>query len=305
MAALDILIPHYNDPKGLLLSLRSIRGQTWAGEKRIVVVDDGSAEDIQSEVKAIIEDHRSSDGDEPALHCEVVFNKINKGRPFTRNVLLDSIESRYVSWLDAGDEWYPKKLAAQFELLEVTEAAYNCRPTWITCNYDWRWSGGKTRQNHQRTEQDQHRALLMGSNLRAYLWTLLGSAESFKCVGYFDERLARMQDLDYFIRFISHGGIIRNIEGSHTFCVYHKSDVGRNADEIRACNALIYDKHRVIFNRYGENFKKMRLYNMDMLAARFAQNNEDSRKVRHYLWSAFKNRPLAFMKHVSKRGLSV
>jgi len=304
MAELDILIPHYNDPEGLVLSLRSIRRQRWAGDKRVVIVDDGSPEDVRSAVKAIVEDHRRSDENAPALFCDLVFNETNRGRPFTRNVLLDAIESPYVSWLDAGDEWYPNKLAAQFELLEVTEAAHNRRPTWITCNYDWRWSGGKKKKNHQRTEQDQHRALLMGSNLRAYLWTLLGSAESFKCVGYFDERLARMQDLDYFIRFVSHGGVIRNIEGNHTYCVYHKSDVGRNADEIRACNALIYDKHRVIFNRYGENFKKMRLYNMDMLAARFAQNNKDKGKARYYLWNAFKNRPWAFMKHVSKRGLS-
>lgn len=303
MAIIDILIPHYNDPEGLVLSLRSIVRQKWDGHKRIVIVDDGSSQDNQVAVQLIAEDFRQLDADNAPLEMELISNGTNRGRPFTRNVLLDAIESPYVAWLDAGDEWYPNKLKAQFDLLELVEASHSRKLTWITCNYDWRWSHGRKRKIKQQTDQDQHRALLMGSSLRAYLWTLLGTADSFRSVGYFDERLPRMQDLDFFIRFVSHGGVIRNMGGDDTYCVYHKSDLGRNADEIRACNELIYDKHRVIFNRYGESFKQMRLYNMDMLAARFARNNSEKAKAQRYMWSAFKHRPVAFLKHVRKNGL--
>jgi glycosyltransferase involved in cell wall biosynthesis len=277
--------------------------QQWKGEKRIVIADDGSSQDGRRSVQAIANDFRATSEPDSPLIIDVIQNDVNRGRPYTRNVLLDAIDSRYVAWLDAGDEWYPRKLSAQFDLLETIEAAHISKPVWVTCNYDWAWSGGRRRKIIQKTEQDQHKALLMGSNLRAYLWTLLGPAESFKSVGWFDERLPRMQDLDYFIRFVSHGGIIRNVKGDKPFCIYHKSDLGRNAEEIRACNALIYDKHRVIFKRYGETFTSMRLYNMDMLAARFAQNNRDRAKTHHYLWSAFKQRPWAFAKHVKKHGL--
>jgi glycosyltransferase involved in cell wall biosynthesis len=304
MATLDILIPHYNDPEGLALSLDSISKQTREGKKRIVIVDDGSSQDAKNAVNSLVGDFLQMHGDAGSLKIDVLSNGINRGRPFTRNALLDSIDSRYVAWLDAGDEWYPTKLDAQFKSLERIEATQDRRLAWLTCNYDWRWLGGRTRKVSQKTKQDQHKALLIGNNLRAYLWTLLGSAESFKSVGYFDERLPRMQDLDYFIRFVSHGGVIHNLKGSRTHCVYHKSDVGRDADEIRACNDLIYDKHRVIFRRYGENFCKMRLYNMEMLAARFAQNNHDKAKARRYLLTAFRTRPIAFIKHVSKKGLS-
>jgi hypothetical protein len=142
----------------------------------------------------------------------------------------------------------------------------------------------------------------MGKNLRAYLWTLLGSAESFKCVGWFDERLPRMQDLDFFLRFLSHGGVMHNMKGEDAYCVYHKSDIGRNAAEIRACNALIFDKHRVVYNRYGENFTRMRLYGMEMLAARFAQNNHDRFTAHRHLWEAFKHKPMVFLGHVRRKG---
>ncbi|RYZ90937.1 MAG: glycosyltransferase family 2 protein [Proteobacteria bacterium] len=302
MATVDILVPHYNDPEGLTLSLRSVVRQKWVGDKRIVIADDGSSLDHRRSVEAIADDFRAMSTEERPLEIDVIQNPENRGRPFTRNVLLDAIDSKYASWLDAGDEWYPRKLSSQIDLLNGMESSHISRPVWATCNYDWAWNGGRRRKIVQKTDQDQHKALLIGSSLRAYLWTLLGTAESFRCVGWFDERLPRMQDLDYFIRFVSHGGIIRTVKGQNPYCIYHKSDVGRNAEEIRACNALIYDKHRVIFNRYGEQFIRMRLYNMDMLAARFAQNNRDKAKQRRYMWSAFKERPVPFLMHVKKKG---
>jgi len=206
--------------------------------------------------------------------------------------------------LDAGDEWYSEKIETQFNGLAAAVSEEPDRPLWITCNYDWLWSGGQRKKLRQRTDQDQCKALLMGSKLRAYLWTLLGPADAFKRVGYFDERLPRMQDLDFFIRFVADGGAIRHSGVDESLCVYHKSDVGRNADEIRACNAIIFEKHIDLYNRHGEQFSKMRLYNMEMLAARFAQNNDDHAKARGYLWKAFKQRPLAFLKHVRRRGFA-
>ncbi len=299
MRTLDVLIPHYNDPDGLILSLRSVLCQTWCGRVRIVIADDGSSKDVKDAIQVIAEFFRQSIS---GSSIELTLSETNRGRPYTRNVLLDSIQSDYVAWLDAGDEWYPEKLSAQFKLLGTTETATGAGLTWITCNYDWRWVGGKKRLIRQRTRQDQHKALLMGASLRAYLWTLLGPAEAFRSVGYFDERLPRMQDLDYFIRFVSHGGVILNVDSDKPFCVYHKSDLGRDAHEIRACNALIYDKHRVIFQRYGEKFCKMRLYKMDMLAARFAQNNGENDVARRYMLRAFRNRPFAFVNHLKQNG---
>lgn len=295
MATLDILIPHCNDPEGLALTLESVSRQTWQGEKRLVVADDGSRADLRRTVEAIVE--RSD------AKIDLIVNAVNRGRPYTRNILLDSIESPYVAWLDTGDEWYPKKLDAQFGHLFLLESMYTSRRFWVTCNYDWAWVGGKKRKRVQKTDQEQVKALLVGSTLRAYLWTLLGSAQSFKDVGWFDERLPRLQDLDYFVRFVTHGGEIENVRDDEALCVYHKSDIGRDADEIRACNSHIFDKHRVLFNRYGEKFKAMRLYRMEMLSARFAQNNALGSLARHYMWKAFRTKPRVFLGHALKNGL--
>ena len=296
MQTLDVLIPHFNDPLGLAISLRSVAAQTWDGKLRIVIADDGSDQISRRAVRKIAE--RSP------LKPVVLQNEINRGRPYTRNVLLDSIESNYVSWLDAGDEWYSAKLTDQFNDLELFDSAgLTSSPTWMTCNYDWVWKGSRRKLNVQRTDQDQPKALLTGSNLRAYLWTLLGPAKTFKDVGWFDERLPRLQDLDYFIRFTLRGGVIRTTLNQRAKCVYHKSDLGRDAEEIRQCNQLIFDKHRVLFNQYGDVFVKMRLYNMEMLSARYAHNNSNNSLKWHYFWNAFRVKPIKFLNHVRMKGI--
>ena len=91
----------------------------------------------------------------------------------------------------------------QFEhLSRLRFAGEDIGQVWVTCHYDWQWSGRRARLKKQEVAGDQLRELMLGERLRAYLWTLLGSAEAFKAVGRFDERLPRLQDLDYFIRFV-------------------------------------------------------------------------------------------------------
>ena len=291
MTQLDVLIPHFNAPEDLLRSLLSVKQQTWPGEKRIVVVDDASNSTNKKAVEGICS-HLD-------MNICLFFNPYNRGRPYTRNVLLDSITSPYVAWLDAGDEWYSDKLEIQFTFLQWIEIIYPDRPYWITCHYDMAWVSKNKRLTRQVAKGDQIKSLLMGSSLRAYLWTLLGTAKSFRQVGWFDEQLYRLQDLDFFIRFILHGGRIRTPNTTDkALCAYHKSDVGRCAQEIRRCNARIFEKYRVLYNRYGKRFKCMRQYDMEKLSLRVARANGDSRSVRRFNRQAFKQRPFAYIKEM-------
>ncbi|MEM8571488.1 MAG: glycosyltransferase family 2 protein [Pseudomonadota bacterium] len=266
MAGVDILIPHFRDPEGLRISLESIAAQTWTGDMRVVLVDDGSEPEFYQEIEAQAEAF--------PLPVTLERNPVNRGRPYTRNRLLDGVDNPFVAWLDAGDTWYPEKLEKQFE--QISRLRYigeDADRYWITCHYDWQWEGRRARQIEQQTDVRQMRELMLGQKLRAYLWTLLGTAKAFKIAGRFDERLPRLQDLDYFVRFVLAGGILTVPRRTGVLCKYHKSDVGRNAQEIRACNHLIYRKYRPHLEAYGPSFLKTIRYNADMLSARFARNN--------------------------------
>ena len=294
MSQLDILIPHYNDLIGLNISLDSIAAQTWQGDYRVVIADDGSSEDVASSLEELSEKY--------SYPIIALRSPINRGRPHTRNMLLDAIESPFTTWLDSGDEFYSKKLAVQFAAITKPQAAA-CEPCWVTCHYDWKRLGDeRPRRLMQVTKQDQVKALLVGHNLRAYLFTLLCRSKTLKDVGWFDEKLPRLQDLDFCLRFIMRGGILVDAGVDEALCLYHKAYLGRDADELRRCYAYIYDKHRASYNRYGSNFARWRLYHMEMHSALFAANNRDVRKQAYYMWRGFRVAPFRFIGRVLTRG---
>ena len=298
MICVDVLIPHYNDFEGLLRSLKSVSQQTWHGKFRLIVCDDGSTQ----ETLQLVRSHIATRTDGIIL----LENKINLGRPATRNILLKSIQSEYVAWLDAGDEWYPSKIEEQFQAVYRAKFKYAGKLTWVTCNYDWQWIGKKKRLRKQNVEGDQTQKLMIGQELRSYLWTLLGTADSFKCLGEFDEQLPRLQDLDYFIRFVAKGGRIISPPTERSLCVYHKSDIGRNAVEIHRCYSRIYHKHQYLYKKYSGKFNRMRRYEIKRHAARFAESNGDLFKKMYYIAGAFLIKPLYFIWQIYKnKGLKL
>ncbi len=293
--AIDVLIPHYNAVDGLALTLASVDAQGWGGPVRVVIVDDGSDRASVAQVERLLDERGR-----PAVFLE---NGVNRGRPFTRNVLLDAMESPYAAWIDSGEEWYPPKLSAQMNKADMLGGPESAEPFWVTCHFDWQWTGKELEPRYQSIRQDQIMGLLRGKDLRAYLWTLLGPSQTFKDVGWFDETLPRLQDLDFFVRFLMKGGRLHMPATDESLCVYHKSDIGRDADEIRACHARIFDKHRVLYTRYGPKFAQVQLYNMELHAARFAAGNNDPRRRRRYLLRAFKHRPRQFVRRMLSGGL--
>lgn len=278
--SLDVLIPHYSDVKGLAQTLASIGGQTWTGDIRIVVVDDGSPAKEFRAVKALM--------DKQPLPFLLDRNPENRGRPYTRNRLLGSIDNDYAAWLDAGDVWYPDKIAVQFEHINrLRFTGEDLSRIWITCDYDWQWDGGRSYQVKQDVEGDQLKELILGQKLRCYLWTLLAPAKTFLAVGPFDEQLPRLQDVDYFIRFVRSGGIITTPPYGKALCRYHKSDLGRSAREIRWCNQKIFEKYQTSFEQYGRPFLSTVRYNAETLSARYAKNNGDTLGRMYYIARAF------------------
>jgi glycosyltransferase involved in cell wall biosynthesis len=298
MADVDVLIPHYNDPVGLKKSVDSVLAQDFTGTFRIVVVDDGSQSINVKAVKDIL--NRSG------LVYDLIECKVNKGRPFVRNILLQNISSSFVTWLDAGDEWYSQKTTQQIEKAREYEEKTGSQHYWVTCNYDWqpadKFDKDYTRRIcNQKVSEDVIKDLLIGSDLRAYLWTLLAPAEAFQNVGKFDERLPRLQDLDFFLRFALSGGTFVKPDKEEPLCVYHKSFAGRNAKEVWESHYYIFNKFQVLYNRYGRTFKRKRLYELHRHASQFAKKNGNNALHLRYKFKAIATRPI----HSIKKALSV
>lgn len=304
---LDVLIPHYRDPEGLALALDSVAGQDWlaggTNRLRVIVVDDGSPELDLAAARAACEAFARTSGQ------AVLFDAlpVNQGRPAARNRLLDLAGAPYLAWLDAGDIWYPPKLSVQFAHIAALEVrGADPARLWVSCAYDWD-QGGRRRTLRQQVAGDQLGAMLIGDNLRAYLWTLLGRAEAFRIAGRFDARLLRLQDLDYFLTFLRAGGEIVVPPETDPLCCYFKSDIGRDAVQVAAGYQLILAKSAPVIHFYPRAFRQALAHKAWMLPARFARSNGDWRAEAGYLARAALANPglsLRLAVHQARRRLS-
>lgn len=267
METVDILIPFFNDSDGFRKTLASIKVQTCLPQLRIVVVDDGSQAEHARELAKLL-DHSD-------VPYRILTNAQNRGRPYTRNVLLDNMESDYVAWLDSGDEWFPDKTWRQLSALKKAGVTKDSTDFWATCSYEWREAGKSPTQIRQQTEDDIIKALLDGKRLRAYLWSILSPTPAMARVGYFDTSLPRLQDLDFFLRFASSGGQLVQPEDFTALCAYNKDHIGRSAREIDAAYSHIFSKHDALLMRYGRKFRMKCQRKSKANCARFADENGD------------------------------
>jgi glycosyltransferase involved in cell wall biosynthesis/tetratricopeptide (TPR) repeat protein len=257
-------LPVYNDPEGLIRSVPTVFGQTWNGSLRVIAVDDGSTDDTPEVLKQLADLNSG---------IEVVRFETNLGRPAARNKIIELAGNDYLTWIDAGDLWHPRKLELQLATLLPEEQADPDTP--LLCLGPLRWQfpdHADDRVRSSEVEGDQLRNALVGE-LRPYLQGILARAEHFRNAGGFDERLLRRQDYDFLVRFVASGGrVVSTPEGIPLF-TYLKSDVGGSADAVAAANRVLRRKHDDYYRRYGRRLRGQIRNSQHRIVARFYRNN--------------------------------
>ncbi len=256
-------LPVYNDPRGLRTSIPTVFAQSWTGSIRLVVIDDGSTDETPSVLDELGEYYGG---------IEVIRNQRNRGRPAARNQILEAAGDDLLAWIDSDDLWLPRKLEFQITALAAAERAGDVA---VLCTAPFRWVYTDRQQERIKSpavEGDQLYNALVGS-LYPYLWAQLGRAETYRAAGGFDERLARRQDYEFFIRFLAGGGRVVSTAPGVPLCTYLKTDVGRSASEVAAANAVIEQKHRAVYRRYGWRFALQGRQKHHQLVARFHAHN--------------------------------
>ncbi|MCF8038088.1 MAG: glycosyltransferase [Desulfohalobiaceae bacterium] len=103
----SVLLPTYNDSfESLKKSINSILGQTYRNLE-LLAIDDGSLQPF-SGIDKIENDSRIT----------WIYNASNCGVAFSRNIAGKHAQGEYLSFLDAGDWWDPKKLEKQLDLFK-------------------------------------------------------------------------------------------------------------------------------------------------------------------------------------------
>src|SRR6516162_596409 len=107
----SVIIPAYNAERTLRRAIDSALAQDYQPIE-IIVVDDGS-KDATSEVAAAYLDKA----------VQLVQLPRNCGESGAMNTGIAVAKGEYIAFLDADDEWLPKKLTRQIAALEMNSAA--------------------------------------------------------------------------------------------------------------------------------------------------------------------------------------
>lgn len=128
----SIIIPTYNREKTIGRAIQSILEQTYRWYE-IIVVDDGSTDNTEEEVRKIDDDR-----------IRYVCLKQNQGAAHARNEGIRISSYDYISFLDSDDEWMPDKLELQmnkimnsYENLGLVYCRMSSGKETVCPSYDW------------------------------------------------------------------------------------------------------------------------------------------------------------------------
>jgi len=179
-----VIIPVFNRPEQAVEAINSVLCQSFSNIE-VIVVDDGSNPTLLLP-EAIRDDHRVS----------IVRLTQNMGQSAARNAGIKVARGKWIAWLDSDDLWHSDKLEIQLNrLIELGEEAGF---TAMACGFEYRDDNGDC---DERIPISASKPELFFSGC----WfcpgsTIMLSRSLFDRVGPYDEKMSRLEDLDWFIR---------------------------------------------------------------------------------------------------------
>lgn len=188
---ISVVIPAYNAEKYIQRCLDSVLAQTHPADE-IIVVDDGSTDHTAEKVKLY--------GPAVRYLCQE-----NAGASVARNTGVQAARCEWIAFLDADDEWLPRKLELQTELLADKPDLVWCASNLIRCS---------CQQNRQGPAMNPEKAeeLLVGryrltnffkaqlAGIPIYTIVLLIKREIIMETGMFVPGMLLAQDMDMWYR---------------------------------------------------------------------------------------------------------
>jgi glycosyltransferase involved in cell wall biosynthesis len=184
----SVVIPAYNTELFLPEAIESVLKQTYT-DFEIIIVDDGSTDGTSDKAKSYLHD--------PRVHY---IYQDNKGVCAARNTGIRKSQGGLVAFLDADDVWLSEKLEKQVLLFDENEVGL------VYCMIEHIDDDGNVLPHLSWPHP-------VGATYKDMLHTnwIVGSGSSvvirknaFDKVGFFDEELRGLEDMDMWIRILRH-----------------------------------------------------------------------------------------------------
>lgn len=221
----SVVIPAYNSAETISRAIQSVLSQTYA-PIQIIVVDDGSKDNTEAVVK-----DQSPDS--------IYYRQSNAGAGAARNKGVELASGEWIAFLDADDEWHPRKLEIQMTFVaanknlvfvsntplinrEGEEREYPDIDTLPQKSYPWRQIEFLRRN-------------------RAHTSSVLTRRDVYLRVGGCDPSLINAQDRDLWLKILYIGeGIC--IDMPLTKYYHHSQGLSRNVVRRFQCDLTLIDR---------------------------------------------------------------
>jgi glycosyltransferase involved in cell wall biosynthesis len=192
--SVSVVIPVYNGAAFIASTINSVLCQTYK-DYEIIVVNDGSKDDTLIELNKF-------------ENLISVINIPNGGVSNARNIGILASKGEMIAFLDADDQWYPKKLELQLAVMNSNSAIGFCCCNYVSLD---RFSGVAT-YHFDQFKNDLEIVLdkVMTPSVVEKLITkgnFIGTASNvivrrdvLEKTGLFDTRFKQAEDLDLYIR---------------------------------------------------------------------------------------------------------
>lgn len=181
-----LLIPHFNNPEGLITSLKSINYPTDKFE--VLIVDDGSKTPLNEQsLRAAL----------PNMPIKVVLLPVNVGVAKALNAGLKEIHKRsdykYIARLDCGDTCNPERFIKQVKFMDEHPEIY-LLGTW--CSF----TDSITHKSYIYKTQTEHKQIIKEMHFKCSFIhpTVMFRREILDTIGYYPENYPYTEDYAYF-----------------------------------------------------------------------------------------------------------
>ena len=129
MTSVSVIIPAYNSASTIIRALQSVTAQTLAPQE-ITVVDDASTDTTRSLVATF--------ASSSSIPVRVITQTTNSGPSAARNAGWDAATSDYIAFLDADDQWHPRKIELQYQVMKSQpEVTMSCHGHHFSSSTTW------------------------------------------------------------------------------------------------------------------------------------------------------------------------
>lgn len=295
MTTVSVVIPTYNRAELLSRTITSVLDQSFQ-DFEVIVVDDGSID----ETEAIVSEYT----DDRIIYLP---HEVNKGPSAARNTGVKAAEGELIAFLDSDDELKPTFLERSIETLQAESS--DCAGTFVALEV---YRDGEVVTHHGVTSTMSSPADL-GPSVEAEARTggLVLRASVLTDVGPFDEDIAYMDDVAYWVELLQRYYLVGIDEPLYRYYQHDDQLTGNDAEKIEGLTGFFAEYQQDLSSAYRAQYRYilgksyLRRRNLLKAATEFwraiVADPRWARELSHYLSSKIRPRISSAPSYVKSR----